>query len=247
MLADKRQDRRHVRVLERVEADELGVAARREGTVAVDHVGNPAAHPRREVAAGWAEHNDRAARHVFAAVVADTLHHCGCTGVAHREALAREAAEERLAGRCPVEHRVPDDDALLGDEAGAVGWPDGHRPAGETLADVVVRVADERQLDAGGEPGAETLPGRAGEADADRALRQPLPAMRLGDVVREEPADGAIDVADRERHLDRLASLERGRRSLDQLPVERVGERRILGAQAPHRRTLRNVRAGEKP
>ena len=165
-------------------------------------------------------------------------------GVAHREALAGEPAEERLAGRRAVEHRVADDDALLGREPGVVGRTDAERAAGEPLADVVVRVADERELDAGCEPGAERLARRAGQRDADRAVGQPVPAVRDGDVVGEQPADRAVDVADRERHLDRLAALERRRGGLDQLPVERVGERRVLRAHPPHRRSRRARRGG---
>ena len=65
--------------------------------------------------------------------------------------------------------------------------------------------------------------------------------MGDGDVVREQPADRAVHVPDRERHLDPLAALERGRCGLDQLPVEGVGEWRVLRAHAPHGGALRSV------
>ena len=75
----------------------------------VEHVGDAAAHAGGEVAPGRAEHDDAAAGHVLAAVVADALDDGAGARVAHREALAREAAEERPAGGRAVEHGVADD------------------------------------------------------------------------------------------------------------------------------------------
>ena len=173
VLGDERLDRRGVALLDRVEADELRVAARREGAVVVEDVGDAAAHPGGEVAPRPAEHDHDAARHVLAAVVADALDDGRRARVAHGEALAGEPAEERLAGGGPVEHGVADHDALLGREAGVVGRAHAERAAREALADVVVRVADERELDAGREPGAERLPRRPRQRDADRSVRQP--------------------------------------------------------------------------
>ena len=49
-------------VLERLEIDHLAVAAPREAPVGVEHVGDAAAHARREVAAGPAEHDAPARR-----------------------------------------------------------------------------------------------------------------------------------------------------------------------------------------
>ena len=51
----------------------LLVAAARELAVVVEHVGDAAAHARREVPPGPAEHDDAPAGHVFAAVIADAL------------------------------------------------------------------------------------------------------------------------------------------------------------------------------
>ena len=155
VLLDERAQLADVVVLERVEADELAVAAPAEAAVLVEHVGDAAAHAGREVAAGAAEHDDAAAGHVLAAVVADALDDGARARVADGEALAGEAAEERPAGGRAVEDGVADDHVLLGDERRVLGRPDGEHAAGEALADVVVRVADERQLDPGREPGAE--------------------------------------------------------------------------------------------
>ena len=74
--------------------------------------------PGGEVAAGRPEHDDAAAGHVLAAVVADALDDGVRARVAHREALAGEPAEERAAARRAVEDGVADDHVLLGDEGG---------------------------------------------------------------------------------------------------------------------------------
>ena len=114
----------------------------RKLAVLVEHVRDAAAHAGREVPPGRAEHDDAAAGHVLAAVVADSLDDGAGTGVADREPLAGQAAEVRPAGGGAVENGVADDHVLLGDERRAVGRPNRQHAAGETLADVVVRVAD---------------------------------------------------------------------------------------------------------
>ena len=73
------------------------VAAALELAVLVEHERDAAAHAGGEVAAGRAEHDDDAARHVLAAVIADAFDDRGRAAVAHGEALAGDAGEERLA------------------------------------------------------------------------------------------------------------------------------------------------------
>src|SRR4051812_19123351 len=85
-----------------LQLDELGVAALVEGAVPIEHVRDTAAHARREVASGGAEHHHAPAGHVLAAVVAHALHHGVHARVAHAEALARETAEERAPARGSV-------------------------------------------------------------------------------------------------------------------------------------------------
>src|SRR6202035_4394625 len=106
---------------------------------------------------------DDASGHVLAAVVADALDDGVRTRVADGEALADDAPEKGAAGGCAVEDRVARDHVLLGAEAGALWRAQREHAAGEALADVIVRVADERELDALGEPRAEGLAGRAAE------------------------------------------------------------------------------------
>ena len=127
MLLDERPDERVVRRVELLEIDELVVAAPREAAVLVEDVGDPAAHPGREVPARAAEDDDMAAGHVLAAVVADALDDRVRARVPDGEPLAREAAEERLALRRAVEDGVADDHVLLGRERRARRRPDRDR------------------------------------------------------------------------------------------------------------------------
>ena len=108
-----------------------GLQRRRKSSVLVVDVGDAAAHAGGEVAPGRAEHDDAAAGHVLAAVVADALDDRVRARVAHGEALAREPAEERAAAGGAVEHGVADDHVLLGREAGVLG--------GRTVSDAAGR------------------------------------------------------------------------------------------------------------
>ena len=174
----------------------------RLGNVAllVEHVGDAAAHARGEVAAGRAEHDHAATGHVLAAVIADALDDGPGAGVAHREALAGEAPEERPPGSRAVEHGVAHDHVLLGLEvlAHALARADREDAAGEALAGVVVGVAAQRERDSRRQPAAEALAGRALEVDDDRVLGQAPRAVALGDVAGEDAADAAVAVADRQ-------------------------------------------------
>ena len=151
---------------DRLELDHRHVAARGEGVVLVEHIGDAARHAGREVAPGLAEDDDDAAGHVFAAVVARALDHGDGARVADGEALAGDAAEVALAGDRAVEHGVADDDRLLRHDAGVLRRADDDAAARQALADIVVALADQLERDAGREPGAEAL--AAGAAKRDR-------------------------------------------------------------------------------
>ena len=102
-----------------LERHHRGVAALGEVAVLVVDVGDAAAHAGREVAAGLAEHDHRAAGHVLAAMVAGAFDHRRRARQAHREALARHAAEEGLAAGRAVQHGVADDDVLASRRRGS--------------------------------------------------------------------------------------------------------------------------------
>ena len=153
-----------------------------------------------------AEHDDRPARHVLAGVVADSLDDRGRARVPHREALPGRAGAEELAARRAVEDRVPEQDRLAGV---ASRRRDDDAPAGHRLADVVVRLADEAELDAGREERAEALARRALEAGADAAGGRDA-ADRLRDGAAEARADRAVRVRDLVRGLDEPRAADRG-------------------------------------
>ncbi len=198
----------------------------------VEHVGNAAGHAGGEVAPGAAEHHHYAPGHVLAAVVADGLDHRGGAGVADGEALAGHAVEPGLASGGAVKDHVADQDVLLGREGGALGRVDDQPPAGEALAGVIVGVAFQRQRDALGEEGAEALPGRAGEVEADGVLGQALGAVAAGDFAAQHGADGAMDVANLQAGLDRRLVLQRLAGAGDQLVIEGPVEAVVLGDEA---------------
>src|SRR5690606_4963636 len=110
-------------VVEILEVDQGAIAPRAELIDGVEHVGDATAHAGREVAAGPADHDDATARHVFAAVVADTLDHRECAAVAYGEPLPRQPPHVGLAAGGTVERHVADDDVLLGDERRPLRWP----------------------------------------------------------------------------------------------------------------------------
>src|SRR4029077_8614996 len=149
-----------VGIADRPQLDHPEVAARWKRTVFVEHVSDAAAHPGCKVASGLSEHRDQSARHVFAAVIANSLDHRMRAAVAHRESLARNAAKESLAAGRAVERHVPDDDVLFGLEGRRSRRTDRHESAGQALAAIVIRVALEVERDARGEPRSETLPRR---------------------------------------------------------------------------------------
>ena len=130
-----------------------------KGSVLVEHEGEAAAHSCGEVAAGRSKHNDAAAGHVFAAVVADALDDRAGARVANREALAGKAAEEGTAVGCAVKDRVAGDHVGLGDEVDGIERRDREDPPREALAGVVVGVAAQRHRHAGSQPAGEALPG----------------------------------------------------------------------------------------
>src|SRR4051812_32195513 len=89
---------------------------RRELARLIEHEGEAAAHARAEVLARPAEHDHQSFGHVLAAMIANTLNDRRRAGVAHREALARDAIEVRLAASRTVQHDVSNENVLFGHE-----------------------------------------------------------------------------------------------------------------------------------
>src|SRR5439155_9120978 len=105
--------------------------------------------------------------------------------------------EELAAGRA-VENGVAEEDGVAGV---ADRRPDDDPAAAHRLADVVVRLPRQLELDARGEERAEALAGGAGETGADAAGRR-LPRERPSDLAAEPRADGSVAVPDLVRELE---------------------------------------------
>ncbi len=188
----------------------------------------PPRHAGREVAAGLAEHDDDAAGHIFAAMVAGALDNDGGAGVAHGEALAGDAAEIAFAANGAVQHGVADDDGLFRHDAAIGRRLDDDAPTRQALADIVVGFAFQFEGDAARQPGAEALPGGAGQPHVNSTVRQSLMAVTLGDLARQHGAGGAVDAGDLRLQPHRRAAIEGCLRLGDQLEVEDLIEVVIL-------------------
>ncbi len=177
-----------------MDVDQLVVVAIDEIPVQVEHVGEAAGQAGAEVDAGAAEHHHHAAGHVLAAVVAAAFHHRHRTGIAHREALARGAGGKQLAAGGAVQAGVAHDGALARLEAAVGRRVDHQLAARHALADVVVGVALEIELQPAHVPHAEALPRRALHADRQRVGGHAEVAVAARDLTREPCADGAVIV-----------------------------------------------------
>ena len=168
-------------------------------------------------------------------------------GVAHREALAGEPAEEGPAAGGAVEDRVADDHVVLRDVGGLLRRSHGEDAPGQALARVVVGDAVEREGHPRGEPSAEALAGGADEADPDGVLVETGGAARPGDRPGEQPADAAVGVEHRAVDLHLAPVLDDLGGTLDQLPVECVAQHLLGAAHAAARLTGGQRRHGEEP
>src|SRR5262249_33033126 len=149
-------------------------------------------------------------------------------GIAHRKALAGNAAEITFPLNRTVEHRVADNDRFLRHDSGVRRGPDNDFTAREALADVIVGVAFELEGHAARKPSAETLARGAGEPDVDRVGRTALVRVAFGDLAGEHRARRPVRIADRGDDPDGRAAIERRLRVCDQLTVENVADFMIL-------------------
>src|SRR6202023_845788 len=176
------------------------VAQFREIAGLVENVSHAARHAGGEIAPGLAEHHHDAAGHIFAAMIAGAFDHGDRAGVAHREALAGDAAEIALALDRAIHHGVADDDGFLRHDAGIARRLDDDAAAGQALADIVVAFAFEIEGDAARQPGAERLARSALEADVDGIVRQAGVTVDLRHRAGQHGAGAAVGVVD--LHLD---------------------------------------------
>src|SRR5262249_51789735 len=105
-------------------------------------------------------------------------------------------------------------------------------PARETLPEVVIRVALERQGDAAGNKCSEALPGRAEAVHADCVVGQTFATPAARHFVSEPCADCAMDVTDAARVRHGATVLECLAARLDEPVVKRLLEPVILRPDA---------------
>ena len=130
-------------------------------------------------------------------------------GVAHREPLAGQAAEERTPGGGAVQHRVADDHVLFGPEQRRLRGADRHDSTRQALAGIVIRLAAQREGQPGRKPGGELCPPsrRRRSRSCPRAARARPDGC---DLAGQDAADGAVDVADRDRPKLTCSGIQRG-------------------------------------
>ncbi len=206
----------------------------------IEHVSDTSAHAGGEVAAGAAEHDDKALGHVFATVISQALHHGRCAGIAHGESLAGHAIEVSLTARRAIEHDVADEDVLFRQEGGFARRIHDQPAAGQSFADVIVGVAFERERNALGQKRAETLSRRTGKLDTNGLVGQPFGAVAPGNLSAEHGPHRAMHIAYRQLDLDRDFLLDGILRQIDELVIESLAQAVILRLHAAPRDALRH-------
>src|SRR5579872_146867 len=119
-------------------------------------VGGAARHAGAGVPAHRPQRHSYPARHVLAEVIAGALDHRDRAGVAHAEALADASRDEHAAAGRAVRDRVAGENRV--GRAVVPGWGDDDEAAGHALADVVLGLALENDLDVAVQERPERLP-----------------------------------------------------------------------------------------
>src|SRR5690606_18649281 len=116
-------------------------------------------------------------------------HHGMGSGVAHTETLAGATSGKELAACGTIQAGIADDRRFPGFETAALGRLDNNLAAGHTLADVVVRITGEIDLQPPRIPYPEGLPGNAGQIDMDGPVRHTLVAVAPGNFATDARSD----------------------------------------------------------
>ena len=225
--------------------DHRRVAALFEIADFIQHIGDAARHAGGEIAADLAQHDDAAAGHVFAAMIADAFDDGGNAGIAHGEAFTGDATEITFAGNGAVQHGVADNDIVFGDEAALGLRIDDDAAARKTFADIVVGVAGKLQGNAARQPAAEALAGGSLHENMDGVVIKARMAIAVGNLTRQHGADGAVDVADRHFDLDRRLTFQGRARLIDQLIIQGLVEAVVLDLAVEERDIGIDIGLGE--
>lgn len=162
------------RVLYQREFHHIHIAVVVKGVVGIVDVGHTARHACSEVATRLAQHHHAAAGHILATVVASALDDGNSTRVAHTEAFAHLSVDVQFATGGAVESCVAGNDVLFRLEV--VVAPTGRQyrdaSATESLAEIVVALALQLDVETANGESAKRLSGRAFELDIDGIGRQ---------------------------------------------------------------------------
>src|SRR5690554_1461604 len=204
------------------------VAAAAQAVVRVPYISYAAGHPGSKITASCSQHHNRAARHVFAAMIAGALHHSRGARVAHGKAFAGDAIEIGFSRQGAVQHRVAGNDVVGAEAAKVIGRANDDAAARQALADVIVGLADQVQCDAMGQESPEALSRRAVALDMYGVVRQAFMAVARGHHARQHGAYGAIAIAHRGNERDLFAAFDRAAAAFYQLMVQRPVQRVVL-------------------
>ena len=217
---DQRLERRLLIVIfQRRQFHRAHVAESGEGVSRVVDIGDATGHAGGEVATGRSEHDGLTARHILTGMVAHALDDHVGPRVADAETFAGGPANIGVPAGRTEEADIADDGVGFGHEGGAFVGVDAERAAGEALAEVVVGIALELQVDPVGQPASEALSGRSLEFEGDGTGGQASLGVALRYLVRQDGPGGAIGIDDLEGPLDWLTILDGGPGRLQQLPV----------------------------
>src|SRR5260370_22951292 len=122
-------------------------------------IGQPAGHARAEIQDERPEDDSDAARHVFAAVLADAFDNGKRTTVADSETLPSASGNKELTRSGAIEHGVSGKNVTA--PGGCKSSSDGDGSAGKTFSNVIVGLALEPEGHALGKKSAEALARRA--------------------------------------------------------------------------------------
>src|SRR5689334_5810995 len=88
------------------------IKPRPEAFVLVQDKHFTAAHACAEIFTGPTKNHHDTTRHVLTSMIANALHNCDRTGIAHGEAFTCHPVEISLSARCAIQHDVTDNDIL---------------------------------------------------------------------------------------------------------------------------------------
>src|SRR5260221_1030432 len=166
----------------------FAVAASGELAADIVYVCDATTHPGCKIPAGVTQDNDPAARHVFAAVVADAFDDSLYTGVADSKAFAGLTTDECFTGGSAIEGYVTDDAVLFGDESCILRRIDDEPCTGKTLTKIMICAAFKLEVHPMGIEGSEALAGCTGEFKVNGAFGKASAFICFACLVAEKSA-----------------------------------------------------------